>query len=146
MRKLIVVAVVASLMSTAASATRWVVVATTDDAVRYVDADALVRDGETATIWLKTEYATTRNKGESLTIEKWLHDCALGRTKLLALTLYKPNGSVIRSGESPRYREEWEAIVPGSVGERIHRRVCGIGDADPKVDELHEGNIGLNVS
>jgi hypothetical protein len=127
MVRLIITAIaLAGAIPTVANATRWVPITKTSDSVRYVDADAFIFEDATAAIWLKTEYAGKGKNGEAHSIEKWLHDCAHGRAKLLAVTLYKADGSVISSGEMPRYRQEWDAIKPGSVGERIHERICGI--------------------
>jgi hypothetical protein len=126
MREILTIAALALVIPTTAYATRWVPVAKSPDSVRFVDADAFIFDEATATIWLKTEYAGKGKSGEAVSIEKWLHDCAHGRAKLLALTLYKADGNVISSAEMPRYRQEWDAIKSGSIGERIHQRICGI--------------------
>ena len=132
---MIITAAVAVVFPTAAQATQWVLIAKNDDAARYIDADAMIREQAIATIWLKTEYASKGKSGEASAVEKWMHDCANRRSKLLALTLYKANGSVIESAELPRYRQEWKPIVTSSIGETIHQRVCGIGlehrDVDP---------------
>jgi hypothetical protein len=125
-RKLILVAALASMVSAPVNATRWVLIAKGSESIRYVDADEFLFEGATATIWLKTQYASKGKHGETLAIEKWLHDCEHGRSKLLAITTYKANGSVVSSAELPRYRLEWQAIDPSSVGAEIHERVCGI--------------------
>jgi surface-adhesin protein E len=121
-----IIAAIALVLPTRARATQWVLLAKTQTAAHYVDADAVVFDEATATIWLKTEYASKGKSGEMLTIEKWMHDCANHRAKLLALTLYKADGSVIGSAELPRYRMEWSTVVPGSAGETVHTGVCSI--------------------
>jgi hypothetical protein len=132
MRTLMVIAAVAGMVSTAANATRWILVAKTAGVARYIDVDAIVVDDATATIWLRTEYPNQGKHGEARAIEKWMHDCAKARAKLLALTLYKANGSVIGSAELPRYQSQWTTVVPGSVGETIHQRVCGAIDGTSK--------------
>jgi hypothetical protein len=103
-----------------------VLIANTPGAARYIDADAVVFEEATATFWLRTEYDTKGKSGEKLAVEKWMHDCANDRAKLLALTLYKADGRVIDSAEVPRYRMEWMPIVPDSAGETVHERICGI--------------------
>lgn len=130
MRKLILIVAVAALLPTAAHATRWVLIAQNDTAARYIDADAIVRDDAVSTIWLKIDYAVQGKDGETRAIEKWMHDCANARAKLIALTLYKPNGKAIGSAELPRYRLDWATIVPSSVGEQIHQRVCSLAGDD----------------
>ena len=131
--KLILAAGAMSLFPTAGNATRWVQILKSDDGIRYIDTDAIVREDSTVTIWLKVEYATLGKKGEAFTMEKWMHDCANDREKLLALTIYKSNGSVAGSAEEPRYRQEWIRIVPGSIGAGIHERVCGL--TNPKSND-----------
>jgi hypothetical protein len=126
MRTMMILAATAAMFPSAANATHWVIVAETPRSIRYIDADAVVLDDRVATLWLKTEYVNKGKSGETLTIEKWMHDCAHARAKLLALTLYKADGSVIGSAELPRYRLDWAAIVPGSTGETVHQRVCSI--------------------
>ena len=129
MRTMIIIAATAVMFPSAANATRWMLIAKTPDSTRYIDADAVVLDDDSvATVWLKTEYVNKGESGETLTIEKWMHDCVHERAKLLALTLYKSDGKVIGSAELPRYRLEWSAIMPGSVGETVHQRVCGAVD------------------
>ena len=119
-------AAVLANLATEANASRWVLLANTSEGASYIDADAVVVDGSTATIWLRTEYATPGKKGEALSIEKWIHDCANERAKLLALTIYKGDGKVAGSAQLPRYRQEWVPVVPGSPGDAIHQRVCGM--------------------
>ena len=125
MRRASLLVALVALLPTAAHAARWVLVSETATATRYIDLDAVVIDDQVATLWLKTEYATKQERGEVLAIEKWMHDCANRRAKLLALTRYKANGAVIGSAQLPRYELPWQNIAPDSAGEVIHRRVCG---------------------
>lgn len=131
MRKMIVIAAAAVALPTAAHATRWVLIAQTDAGAQYIDADAIVRDDAISTIWLKIEYLNKGKRGETRALEKWMHDCANGRAKLVALTLYKANGGVVGSAQVPNYRLNWAAISPSSVGEQIHERVCAIDERAP---------------
>lgn len=107
-----------------AEAARWVPLTDIGNDTYYVDADALVLQDSIATIWLKTVFAQLGEKGSATTIEKWMHDCQNNRSKLLAITLYKSDGSVIGSGELPRYKQEWTTPVQGSTGAMIHDRIC----------------------
>ena len=134
-------AALAVVIPTAANAARWVLVTKTPNAARYIDADAFVFDEATATIWLKTDYASKGKSGESVTIEKWMHDCANARAKLLALTLYDAKGRVVGSAELPRYRLEWGAIIPNSIGETIHQRVCGIVNGPVQSRDAEETDL-----
>lgn len=132
--KLMLAMALASAVSAEASATRWVRVADTDSAVYFVDADAIVRADAIVTIWLRTEFAQPGSRKESVAVEKWLHDCANRQVKLLAITFYKSNGDVVASAQRPRYRQDWDAIVPSSAGEVIQRRVCGMNKADDETE------------
>ena len=114
-----------AMLSSGADAARWAIVNTTATGVQFVDLDSVVFDKAIATIWLRTELAEEGKRGASVTLEKWMHDCANRRVKLIALTLYKADGSVIGSAELPRYQEEWSEIVPYSAPEIVHRRICG---------------------
>lgn len=128
MHKVGIIAAVAVMVPSTANATRWVLVAQTPGLTRYIDTDAIVVEDSTATLWLRSEYANRGASGEKRTVEKWMHDCAKARAKVLALTLYKPNGSVIGSAELPRYRLDWSPIIPGSASAVIHERVCAVVD------------------
>jgi hypothetical protein len=126
MVRALVVALSVAVVPTGSLAARWVPIDRSAAASSYLDADQIVRDGDVVTIWLKVEFAAPGKKGEARTIEKWMHDCANNRAKLLALTLYKANGTVIGSAESPRYDLEWETLPNGSVAEEIHEKVCDL--------------------
>ena len=123
MRKLLTAICLFSFAGTA-NATKWALVGETDSGFYFVDMDALVVDESVATIWLRTELKRKGKSGEAVTIEKWIHDCRMDRSKILAVTLYKSNGNVIGSGALPRYRQDWSAIVPGTAGDLVHRKVC----------------------
>lgn len=112
-------------ISTAASAERWIAVSGAGPDARYLDLDGVVVDGRTATIWLRTEFAVTGKKGAASSLEKWMFDCAHSQAKLLAVTIYKTDGSVVGSGESPRYWEQWADVPPQSALAVVHERVCG---------------------
>ena len=134
-RKFLILAATASLIPSAAHGTRWVLITQTESRTYYVDMDAIVFDGPVATIWLRTEFAREGKKGESFSIEKWLHDCENDRAKLLALTIYKSNGRVMGSGQSPRYREDWQSFPANSEEGLLHRQIC-----QPTVQKDGEGN------
>lgn len=134
-RNVMLASALTCVISMPANATRWVRIAETDAAVRYIDADAVVRTSDLVTIWLRTEYIHPGQRGEAAAVEKWTHDCTNRRAKVLALTLYKANGDVIASAELPHYRQDWEPIPPSSVGEDIHQRLCGSGAASDNLEK-----------
>jgi hypothetical protein len=123
-RAFLILAATATLIPSAAHGTRWVLITKSESRTYYVDMDAIVFDGPVATIWLRTELTTVGKKGEAFSIEKWLHDCENDRAKLLALTIYKSNGRVMSSGQSPRYREDWQSFPANSEEGLLHRRIC----------------------
>jgi hypothetical protein len=127
-RAIIMTVAAEAMFPAAASAARWILVANSSGVERYIDVDAVVIDGRVVTFWQKTEYANQGKSGETSAVEKWMHDCANSRAKLLALTLYKADGSVIGSAQLPRYRQEWTDIIANSAGEAVHQRVCGAMD------------------
>lgn len=112
-------------ISTAAAAERWVPVDGAGPDLRYVDLDGVVLDGATATIWLRTNFAYLGKKGAASSLEKWMFECSRSQAKLLAVTMYKANGVVIGSGESPRYLERWTDVPPQSSLRVVYERVCG---------------------
>lgn len=135
MRTFLLFLAVSLSISSAAFGARWVSVTKDDERTFYIDLDAVVFDGLVTTIWLKTVLVQQGVKGEASRIEKWMHDCANDRTKLLAITVYKANGQVIGSGEAPHYTQDWQSSSADAQTTIIHRRVCGpLQDARDKLD------------
>ena len=124
MFRLIALGLCLFIAPSAASAKQWAPVAETDSAKFYWDTDAIVWDDEVATIWIRIERLSAERNKESFALQKWMYDCHEPRIKLLAVTTYKANGSVIGSAEAPRYSMEWSTIVSGSVHSIVHARLC----------------------
>jgi hypothetical protein len=124
MRNVVAFVVTFAIFSGAANASRWAAVGTTGSGVQFIDLDAIIFEDGIATIWLRTELAEKGRRGESVTLEKWMHDCANGRAKVLALTMYKADGSVIGSAQLPRYELEWTPLIPNSPAYVVHEHVC----------------------
>ena len=124
MRFLLIAASSLSVLASPVEASRWVLVAEADSAKHFIDADAIVWDGQIASSWLRTEYSGRGPKEESAVLEKWMNDCENARSKLLAFTSYKADGSVLRSSQAPRYLLEWSEIKGGSTYQVAHQRIC----------------------
>lgn len=112
------------MLSSESEAARWIVVNKTALGTQYVDFDAVVIDKSIATIWVRTEVIQPTKRGASISLEKWLHDCANNRAKLVAITFYKADGSVVGSAAVPGYEENWSDVVPGSATGVVHQRIC----------------------
>jgi hypothetical protein len=124
MRNILIVAIIALSVPSAAFGTRWVSVVKDDKQTFYIDLDAVVFDGRVATIWLKTQLTRPSKKGPASKVEKWMHDCESDRAKLLAITIYKANGNVMGSGEAPHYTQDWQRSSANAHLQAIHRRIC----------------------
>jgi hypothetical protein len=124
MRASAVLLAASALIASPAAAYRWLHIAERGNSSFSVDTDALVWDDAVATIWLRTIHLSYPKNKEASAVEKWIHDCENGRAKLIAMTAYKADGSVIISAQVPRYEQSWRDIEPGSINEEVHRKIC----------------------
>jgi len=51
-------------------------------------------------------------------------DCAKKRFRKLSFADYASDGSILDSGDIPKFLSEWDSILPGSVIERLFKEVC----------------------
>jgi hypothetical protein len=84
-------------------------------------------------IWVKQvsvnlEARSSSNKvvnlpnGSSLTL--FLFDCEERRVKIISQTFYQSNGKVFNSFKWADYEQEWDDIIPDSVGEMLLNKSC----------------------
>lgn len=98
----------------------------------YVNSTLLERDGENITIWIKsiTEKKTISKKTKktiySNSENKILYEfnCSGSKLKLKYAINYNSKGEVISNYKPEEFEQEWEYVVPGSIGEILLNKAC----------------------
>jgi len=124
MRSLIIGAV---LIATPVSAAPFYLGYADEAALKAIDLGTIRRSGDTATVWITLFFPKPLNFAGQSSQEMMVqvrYDCAAATEQNIYATVYKPDGTVLRSmvppgGASP--------VVPGSIGEGSFNAVC-----DPK--------------
>ena len=105
----------------------WKSVAEDDSATTYADPAAIVRTGNTATMWSLLDYKAFQRMVEvgyfsqKAQVE---YDCAEPRLRVLSLALHAEKmgqGKIIYEDTSPH---EWEAADAGTVNEILRKGAC----------------------
>ena len=105
----------------------WKSVAQDDTAIAYADPAAIVRTGNTATMWSLFDYKAFQRMVEvgyfsqKAQVE---YDCAEPRLRVLSLALHAEKmgqGKIIYEDTSPH---EWEAAGAGTVNEILRKLAC----------------------
>ena len=52
------------------------------------------------------------------------YDCSEKREKIIYTSTYNVNGNLITSYKVPEYLQEWDEIVPESIGKAIINKIC----------------------
>ena len=96
---------------------RWKVLSKDADAEFSIDSQTLnCSQGNTVFVWLKS----TRSNSEMYDETNYQIDCSSGRMKVLGSATYNSSGNPVNT----RGEQEWEVIIPESIGETLRNSVC----------------------
>lgn len=123
------VAYAVSVPSTA-QGQEWARVGTdAEDNIYSVDAARIVRDGNLASVRVRTEYARPRKVDAAgidvfVALDQMVVDCGSGKFAVQSRTLVAADGTEIPRGSTPRGELRFRAAAAGSMSETIVRFVC----------------------
>jgi hypothetical protein len=97
----------------------------------YVSKDGYSNSGSIK-IWTKKELkkTTVRKNGKTLTytnakeLQLIFADCTDKRIKFVTTTVYNSQGKVVDSWTLEDYEQEWNDVVPDSMGEALLDKIC----------------------
>jgi tetratricopeptide (TPR) repeat protein len=97
---------------------RWKVISKSPDSELSVDVQTFsFVEGKPVSLWLKTQNVGSKRYTE----ENYQIDCSASKMKSVSTVSYDAYGNVMGTTA----QQEWEAIVPESIGEVLHDDVCG---------------------
>lgn len=83
-------------------------------------------------VWTKKVYKSTfiYKNGKKVAVNNVYtlclseYDCSEKREKIISTSTYNTSGNLIDSYKVPEYLQEWNEIVPESIGEAIINKIC----------------------
>lgn len=114
-----------SLLTSHAIASTWNTFAeayNVDSALFFFDADTVLKQGDTVTLWVK--YVNTKqpdSDGSWATASRYVITCSKRTAQVMTTSLYDKDGKFIRSLNNPGQPRD---IVPDSILEGVHKAVC----------------------
>lgn len=101
---------------------RWIYILSSNDGEKYYSDKTFKRlSNDDIVIWIKI----VRQLG-GYSLDKNEYDCANDRFRVLSHTRYDSAGKVVISTD--RTNEQWQAVVPDSVGEGVFEFICKAAD------------------
>lgn len=116
---LIFMAAALALLTSSAAAADWKPVLISPKSDTYYDTSTIRRDGTVVSVWTKTMFKPPLGDTASATLLLQL-DCAADKGRRAQLTALRADGSVIGGLDA----EPWEAVAPGTLGEKMKSIVC----------------------
>lgn len=119
-----IVFIAMTISSVPVNAATWgLLKAYSNQSINFYDADSLVKNKDTVTLWTKnvTEENTPDTDGIYATASRSVYSCKKRTYQLLTMSVYDKKGNFIRSYSK---QSDSFAIVPDTVGESILKEVC----------------------
>ena len=123
--RIIIFAIAAVLLCSAASAEKWMFYA--EDLFKeksYFDADTLQQNGNVIKVWVQRDYSGDDHAKPSTKKMLYKIDCAEQSSTLLSYVFYKFDSSISKSRVLKVHEQEAQPVVPGSVDEELLVAVC----------------------
>ena len=116
---------VMSLLSSHAIASNWNTFAqayNVDSALFFFDADTVLKQGDTVTLWMKSVNTKQPDSdGSWATASRYVITCSKRTAQVMTNSLYDKDGKFISSRNTPGQPTD---IIPDSILEEIHKAVC----------------------
>jgi hypothetical protein len=136
-------------LAISAEASQWVIAAKGRSTVNYVDIDSIKGTGDIRNFWKKSIYnedQTTSQRPYKSTVTKSWVNCKTRQIGSSRIVSYDEKGSPILSSPETAEPEEWDSVLPDSVGEAILEVVCnlktGRSDRELQSQPPNTGNLG----
>lgn len=117
----------ALLFAAPANAAQWEYVTTSSSgALVYFDASNLKQEGDVITTWMKSDYSRVKSEPLRSMLSHVSIRCADRESGTSAWVKYNAAGGVAASWAALNGWVSYQAIIPESVMEIVHDRLCGV--------------------
>jgi len=98
----------------------------------YIKSSYVTKNYNSIKIWSKqvNKSSTITKNGKKITlnntytVDLYEYNCSEQTSKLIGSTTYNSQGRVIKTFKVEEYNQEWDDVVPDSMGELILNKVC----------------------
>lgn len=90
----------------------------------YYDANSIRVAGNQVTVWITQDAKRDKSVKFRTAKQRRIFDCRSEMSKLVQYVSYNSTGRVLDSYNPSRYDEEWEGVIPGSIGSSLFAAAC----------------------
>ena len=122
MKKLYLLVILCLISSSAHAA--WIKVWESDASQHFVQSEPVKYKNQLANFWLLTNHNVADESGYLSYKQKIEMDCEYSQLRLIAQIGYEKKNGLGGSNHFRKAYEEWEEILPDSLGGELYRYVC----------------------
>ena len=122
MKKFYLLAILCLISSSAHAA--WIKVWESDTSQHFVQSETVKYKKQLANFWLLTNHNLIDESGYLSYKQKIEMDCGYSQLRLIAQIGYEKKNGLGGSNHFRKAYEEWEEILPDSLGGELYRYVC----------------------
>jgi hypothetical protein len=122
MKKLYLLVILCLISSSAHAA--WIKVWESDTSQHFVQSETVKYKNQLANFWLLTNLNVIDESGYLSYKQKIEMDCGYSQLRLIAQIGYEKKNGLGGSNHFRKAYEEWEEILPDSLGGELYRYVC----------------------
>ena len=122
MKKLYLLVILCLISSSAHAA--WIKVWESDTSQHFVQSETVKYKNQLANFWLLTNHNLPDESGYLSYKQKIEMDCGYSQLRLIAQIGYEKKNGLGGSNHFRKAYEEWEEILPDSLGGELYRYVC----------------------
>jgi len=122
MKKLYLLVILCLISSSAHAA--WIKVWESDASQHFVQSEPVKYKNQLANFWLLTNHNLPDESGYLSYKQKIEMDCGYSQLRLIAQIGYEKKNGLGGSNHFRKAYEEWEEILPDSLGGELYRYVC----------------------
>ena len=121
---------VAGMDATAADP-RWMeIVKARDGEVTSIEVNSVKKSGSVVMAWFKSVPGKAPVDGKRASTKMRVKfDCSAERSTLLSVATYRTDGTVISTEQSRFPDNNWQDVMPGSIGQDMMENACALGMA-----------------
>lgn len=90
----------------------------------YYDANSIRVADNQVTVWITQDAKRDKSVKFRTAKQRRIFDCGSEMSKLVQYVSYNSTGRVLDSYNPSRYDEEWEGVIPGSIGSSLFAAAC----------------------
>ena len=122
MKKLYLLVILCLISSSAHAA--WIKVWESDTSQHFIQSETVKYKNQLANFWLLTNHNLPDESGYLSYKQKIEMDCGYSQLRLIAQIGYEKKNGLGGSNHFRKAYEEWEEILPDSLGGELYRYVC----------------------